>query len=215
MDDATLDRLYTHPAPGRPWVRVNFVASVDGSAQDGEGVSGSLGGEADLAAFRAMRRAADVVLVTAGTARAEDYGPATDAVLAIVSNSLAVPARVRQPGTVVLTSAAADPEEIAALEADGVEVLIVGDTDLDWSTVLATFAERGLHRVLCEGGPSLFAQLAEADVVDEVCLTIAPVLLLGSGQRIAHGSTSSARQLRLAHAEAVGDVLLTRWERAR
>lgn len=219
--------LYAYPDSARPWIRTNFVATVDGSSQDSDGVSGSLGGDADQRAFTIMRSLADLVLVSAGTARAEGYGPVDPAdldpvltggvppVLAVVSRSLDVPAALRVRGVVVITSRAADTRAVEGLRADGVEVLQHGDEDVAWTEVLEELASRGLTRLLCEGGPSLHSELLAADLVDEVCLTIAPVMASGQGQRIAHAEAPVDRAMTLGHAVAVDGVLLTRWVRER
>ncbi len=227
-----LAELYAHPvgtdgtgAP-RPWVRLNFVSTVDGSVTGAEGVSGDLGGAADHDAYTAMRNACDVVLVGAGTARDEEYGRITAEsvdttrrraaglapvpALAVVSARLDVPASLLGEGTVVVTTtrAADDP----GLDAD---LLPAGDEQIDWPAVLAAFAERGWHRVLCEGGPHLAGTLAAADLVDEVCLTVAPELAGGGGPRLTDGAPPLGRALRLGHVVVAGDVLLTRWLRDR
>lgn len=230
IDD--LAELYAHPVgpdesgAARPWVRLNFVTTVDGSVTGAEGVSGDLGGPADHDAYTAMRNACDVVLVGAGTARDEEYGRITsDSVdtarrraaglapvpaLAIVSARLDVPDALLGEGTVVVTTtrAAADP----GLDAD---LVPAGDGEIDWLAVLAAFADRGWHRVLCEGGPHLAGTLAAADLVDEVCLTVAPDLAGGDGPRLTHGAPSLGLALRLQHVVVADDVLLTRWLRDR
>ena len=207
--------LYAYPDVDRPWVRVNFVASVDGSAQDADGVSGAFGGEPDHEVFTILRGLADVVLVSAGTARTEDYGPVDAGVLALVTRSLDVPERLRVPGVLVLAPGAADPEAVATLQGAGVEVLLTGDDEIDWTAALDELGRRGLRRVLCEGGPSLLGELLAHDLVDDLCLTVAPVLVAGEGSRIAASSEPVHHDLRLAHAVEVDGVLLTRWLRDR
>lgn len=207
--------LYAYPDVDRAWVRVNFVSSVDGSAQGADGVSGMLGTDADRATFDLLRDLCDVVLVSAGTARAEDYGPVDDGVLALVSRSLDVPERLRVPGVLVVAPADVDGESIEALEAAGVEVLTTGDADIDWPAVLDELGRRGLRRVLCEGGPSLLGTLATLDLVDELCLTLSPVLVAGEGRRISVSDETTDVPLRLAHALDVEGTLLTRWVRDR
>jgi riboflavin biosynthesis pyrimidine reductase len=81
--------------------------------------------------------------------------------------------------------------------------------------VLDEFTRRGWLRVMCEGGPSLHGELIGLDLVDEVCLTIAPVLAAGEAPRIAHGQRAADRPMRLGHAVDVDGVLLTRWVRDR
>ena len=227
-----LATLYAHPvgtdragAP-RPWVRLNFVSTVDGSVTGADGVSGGLGGEADHDAYAAMRDACDVVLVGAGTARDEGYGPITSAsvdterrraagldpvpALAVVSSRLDVPASLLTGGTVVVTTTRAASQ--TGLDA---ELVAAGDEQIDWPVVLAAFAARGWHRVLCEGGPHLAGALVAADLVDEVCLTVAPQLAGGAGPRLTSGAPAVDRGLRLAHVVVAGEVLLTRWLRDR
>jgi 5-amino-6-(5-phosphoribosylamino)uracil reductase len=81
--------------------------------------------------------------------------------------------------------------------------------------LLGELARRGLHRVLCEGGPSLFGTLIAADAVDELCLTLAPMLAGGSAGRIARGPAGTpARPLALAGALQADGVLLLRYRRA-
>ncbi len=216
MATPTIDRaLYEYPdlEEGRAWVRVNFVSSVDGSAEGADGRSGSLGTDADQAVFGLLRELCDVVLVSAGTARSEDYGPIDDGVLALVSRSIDVPDRLKVPGVLVVAPGAADQERVVALEGAGVEVLLTGEDEVDWPEALAELGRRGLQRVLCEGGPSLFAGLTALDLVDELCLTVSPVLVAGDGQRISTGGESTEVPLRLAHAVDVDGTLLTRWVR--
>lgn len=220
--------LYAYPPSDRAWVRSNFVATIDGAVTDAEGVSGSLGGEADHRAFTIMRSLADVVLVGAGTARDEDYGPidpddlddslpeARTPVLAVVSGSLDLPDRLRTTGVLAVTTTSADADAVAALRGSGVEVLQHGDEAIDWPAVLQDLADRGLPRVLCEGGPGLLGTLAQADLVDEVCLSIAPVLTSGVTPGItAHDEPHTHRDFTLAHAVAEVGTLLTRWVRDR
>ena len=74
-DQAELERLYAYPGGDNTWVRTNFVSTLDGAAYDASGKSGSLGGEVDKQVFALLRSLADVIIVGAGTARAEGYEP--------------------------------------------------------------------------------------------------------------------------------------------
>lgn len=214
LDDAEIRRLYAYPpAAGRPRVRTNFVATLDGASCAADGRSGALGGAIDTRVFEILRSLADVIVVGAGTARTEGYGPATRPI-AVVSRSLDIPERLLSPGQIVITSGDAPADKIARLR-ESVEVIAVGDGQIDWSAVLDDFARRGWQRVLCEGGPSLHGELVELDLIDEVCLTIAPVLASGGSPRIAHGSRAVDRPMTLGHAIEVDGVLLTRWVRDR
>ncbi len=195
-------------APGRPGVRLNMVASVDGAIAV-DGVSGGLGGPADHRVFLALRSLCDVVLVAAGTVRAEGYGPArlNEALvssrreggraptprIAVVSRSLDLDwdaslfsdaASHARP--MVVTCAAADP---AALRRAGAvaEVVVAGDEAVNLPAALAELGARGVANVLAEGGPRLNAALAAAGVLDEVCLTLSPLLVGGRARRILDG----------------------------
>jgi riboflavin-specific deaminase-like protein len=221
--------------PDRPWVALGMVSSIDGAATVG-GETAALGGSADHHAFRALRGACDAILVGAGTVRIEGYGPAAGTQarrrdredrglapaprLVIVSGSLDLDPRARafsDPAhpPLVVTHAAAPTAQVAALS-NVAEVVTCGETEVDVLGLLRALEERGLRRILCEGGPSLNGVLLEADVVDELFLTIAPVLLAGSASRIAHGPRAFApRRMRLAELREHEGELLLRYERDR
>ena len=186
-------------APGRH-LRVNFVAALDGAVSV-EGRSGRLGSDGDRRVFRVLRALADAVLVGHGTANAEGYRPvladspvgrlrvdlgrAPTAPVVVVSRraSLAPDDQLVTAAaspTVLVTCGAADAERRAALEAAGVEVLACGDDEVDLPAALDALADRGLEQLVCEGGPALFRAALTAGVVDELDLSIAP-LLVGGG----------------------------------
>jgi riboflavin biosynthesis pyrimidine reductase len=176
-------------APGRPAVRLNMIASVDGSTTLA-GVSGGLGGPADHALFAVLRSLADVVLVAAGTVRAEGYGPSSTPI-AVVSRSLRLDwdtpfftAPLARP--ILVTVAQAPPDRLARA-AEVADVVVAGDRDVDLAAALAQLAERGWRAVLAEGGPTLNGQLATAGLLDELCLTLSPRLAGGDAKRILDG----------------------------
>ena len=206
--------LYAYPDTDRPWLRTNFVCTVDGGAYDTSGVTASLGGDADHEVFQLLRRLADVVMVGAGTARIEKYG-ATKTPLAVVSRRLDIPDHLVGPDLIVITTMDAPSDRLDALRAAGVEVMAHGEIEVDWTAVFADFDAKGWRHLLCEGGPTLHGDLVTLDLVDEVCLTVAPTLTSGDAPRIAHSRHPVAHGMRLAHAVPVGDVLLTRWVRDR
>jgi riboflavin biosynthesis pyrimidine reductase len=195
------------PRPdGRPGVRLNMISSVDG-ATSVDGLSGALGGPADQRVFFALRAVADVVLVAAGTMRAEHYGPAELApevqdarrrngqapvpAIAVVSRRCNLDwdapffteAAVR-PMVVTVKTAPSDERARAEAVAD---VLIAGERDVDLRRALAAIAEWGARSILAEGGPSLNAQLAGAGLLDELCLTLSPSVVGGDAKRIVTG----------------------------
>lgn len=232
--DEEVRSLYAYPAhPTVPWVRVNFVSSIDGAVTT-DGTSGGLGTPADRRVFMALRELADVVLVGASTVRAEDYGGArldADARRRRVERGQApvppiavVTARARlDPASRLLTDTDVAPLILTgrlapaeALTHAGATVLRVGEDAASTAGILSALAERGLHRVLCEGGPTLFGQLLADDAVDELCLTTSPVLMAGGGARIAVSPAAARRPMTRAHVLADDDgTLLTRWLRTR
>lgn len=174
---------------GRPAVRLNMIASLDGAATVG-GRSGGLGGPADHRVFAALRELADVVLVAAGTVRAERYGP-SKVPLGIVTRSCALdldaPLFTKGARAIVLTVATAPPVAVAAAR-EVADVLIAGERSVDLGVALRLLGDAGYRNVLAEGGPSLNAQFAAADLVDELCLTVAPYLVGGDARRILTGT---------------------------
>lgn len=174
---------------GRPAVRLNMIGSVDGAtAVDGR--SGGLGGPADRKVFAALRSLADVVLVAAGTVRAESYGPAK-VPIAVVSGSLRLDwdapfftAAMARP--ILVTSGRAPAEALKQAEAVA-DVLIAGDADVDLTQAVTQLGERGFAHVLAEGGPTFNGTLAAAGLLDELCLSFAPLLVSGEAKRILAG----------------------------
>jgi riboflavin biosynthesis pyrimidine reductase len=176
-------------ARGRPAVRLNMITSVDG-ATTVAGVSGGLGGPADKRVFSVLRSLADAVLVAAGTARAEAYGP-SPVLIAVVSRSCMLDwqapfftaASVR-PIVVTVADAPSDNRDRAAEVAD---VVIAGEHSVDMRRAIDALGERGARSVLAEGGPSLNGQLAAAGLLDELCLSVSPGLVGGDSKRILSG----------------------------
>ena len=180
---------------GPAWVLANMVGSLAGSAA-ADGRVGGLSTPADQALFRALREVADVVLVGAETVRRERYGPvrldegarvrrqergmAAVPPVAIVSRSLELDfaseafTQAAAP-TIVVTCDAAPADRLAAAR-DAAEVIIAGDERVGVGTALVALAGRGHRVVLCEGGPTLLGELAAADLLDELCLTLSPVI---------------------------------------
>jgi riboflavin biosynthesis pyrimidine reductase len=193
---------------GRPSVRLNMIVSVDGGTSWG-GVSGALGGAADKQLFGVLRSLADLVLVAAGTMRAEGYGPAVLPAItqdlrrargqspvppiAVVSRSCRLDwdapfftTATERP--LVITVADADPAARAHAERVA-DLVVAGTGDVDFAVALAALADRGFASVLAEGGPTLNGQLAQAGLLDELCVTLAPRLASGDAKRILAGST--------------------------
>jgi len=228
METREIVDLYAFPDVGRPWVRTNFVSTLDGAAYGLEGKSGSLGGEIDERVFAVLRSLSDVVLVGAGTTRTEGYGPITASsvdgavrrslglapvpAIAVVSRSLRLYDPLNTAGTIVVTTPRALDEHGHRL-ADGVITIATGEHEVDWPSAMRALGDRGLNRINCEGGPTLHGDLIAADVVDELCWSIDASLAAGSAPRIAHSPTAVHRSMRVGHVRQVGDLVLTRYLR--
>lgn len=233
LTEEQLQDLYAYPNPlSRAWLRVNFVSSIDGAVSV-EGRTASLATPADQHVFALLRGLADVILVGAGTARAEGYGGARSTAqlraarmdrgqhpvppIAVVTASARLdPASPLFTATaaapLVFTTEAAEAGRRERLRAAGAEVLTAGEVRVDPHVLLAVLAERGLLRVLCEGGPSLFGELIGADLVDDLCLTTAPWLAPGAAGRISAGPAVPPRLMTLNHLlHDLDGTLLARW----
>jgi riboflavin biosynthesis pyrimidine reductase len=161
----------------------------------------------------------DVVLVGAGTARVENYGGARETdghvpPIAVVSRSLDLdPASRLFTDTlvrpIILTCTSAPAARRAAL-ADVADVVVAGDADVDIRAALDALADRGLRHVECEGGPHLLGWLVAAGMLDELCLTLSPVIAGGTAGRIVAGLESQVGDpMRLVHVlEDVGHLFL-------
>jgi len=210
VDDGRLVDLYAYPDDLTScWVRGNMIASLDGGATD-DGKAGGLAGAGDRAVFSLMRHAADVILVGAATVRVENYSGAQLSVAARQERQHRGQAEV-PPIAVVTRSGNLDPSarlftrtEVPPLifttsrfhdDADRrlgslAEVIDASGPEpdsVDSATVLKILADRGLYRVLTEGGPLLLGTLIEEGLLDELCLTVAPILVGGGSKRIVTG----------------------------
>jgi riboflavin-specific deaminase-like protein len=232
IGDTGLMAQYAVPATnGRPHVRLNFVCSVDGAVTVGAGSKG-LQTPGDNRVYHKLRTLADVILVGAGTARIEDYGPARVdpehrarrrmlglaevPAIAVVSESLTLDpgaALFTAPAarTIVITHTGAPADRRAAL-AEVAEVITAGETSVDLRLALAMLAQRGLARILCEGGPKLFGSLLAAGCVDELCVTVSPLLVgPGPGRMVAGPPSGIPVGLRLDHVLEEDGALFCRY----
>jgi riboflavin biosynthesis pyrimidine reductase len=201
-----------YAAPRTPWLRVNMVSSVDGAATGASGKSGSINNAVDKVVFDLLRDLSDAVVVGAGTLRAEGYRPVGKPLVA-VSRRASVPPRLRDapPGTVLMATCAAAEHLAEARSVLGDDhVVVAGDDEVDLAGVIGALHDRGLRRLLCEGGPHLLADLLRADLVDELDATVVPRLVAGDGPRIVDGPPVDVPlTLRLLLEDA--GTLLGRW----
>nr|WP_246331309.1 pyrimidine reductase family protein [Saccharopolyspora hordei] len=232
-----MERFYAYPEQlDRPWVRVNFVSSLDGAVTV-RGSSRGLSAPVDQRVLGLIRDLSDVVLVGVGTAVAEGYrgvkrtevraerrerrGLSPVPPIALVTARASLPPdsplltdTVVPP--IVLTTEAAPAQRRAELADAGADVVVAGDAEVDLRAALAALDERGLRRIGCEGGPRLFGSLVDQDLVDELCLTLSPLLTSGDARRIAVGAGAEPpRAMRLRSVLHAGSLLLVRYARMR
>jgi riboflavin biosynthesis pyrimidine reductase len=184
VGDGGVEQLYAWP--DRPWLRVNMVSSVDGAAQGPDGLSGTINNDVDGRVFDLLRVGADVLVVGAGTVRAEGYGP------------------LGKPFVVI--GSALPPQ----LEGHPEVRLHRGGDDAALRGLVEDLRAEGLGRILSEGGPTLLSGLLRAGVVDELCCTITPSIVGGAGKRIVDGPLVDV-PLRLASLVEEDGTLLARW----
>jgi riboflavin biosynthesis pyrimidine reductase len=213
-------------------VRANMIFSADGAVAF-RGRAGPLSNSTDQELLRLLRGFADVVLVGAGTARAENYGPvrltpaqrarrhregrATPPPIAVISRTGELPARLfgdpDQPP--ILVTCARSPARRDVGDDHRRRVLVAGDESVDVPGAVAALREAGMHRVLCEGGPTLLDALVEADAVAEICVTLAPKLAASQpvGHRPHPSHLPAPHVMRLEHALVHDDYVFMKYRR--
>ncbi|KUI20018.1 pyrimidine reductase family protein [Mycobacterium sp. GA-2829] len=239
VDDDRVGEFYAYPEHlTRCWVRGNMIASVDGGATLA-GKSGGLGGAGDRALFGRMRHAADVIVVGASTVRTEDYSGARSTPAARQARQARGQREV--PPIAVLTRTADLDHDAKLFQHTEVPPLILTSTEgaatargrfggladvvdasgadpreVDPAVALHALADRGLLRVLTEGGPSILGLFTAADLLDELCVTVAPVLVGGAATRIVTGVGHVHTPLQRSHVLTDDDgYLYCRYVRSR
>jgi riboflavin biosynthesis pyrimidine reductase len=228
---AALGEIYAYP--DRIWVKANMIASIDGAVTV-DGRSGGLSGPADRLVFSVLRSLADVIVVGAGTARTERYrqaqpdelwqqlraGRPSAPPIAVVTRHLDLELTGRLFGsgaarTIVLTTELVPDDRLK--EASRVaDVIVAGADGVTAASMVDALARRGHRRILAEGGPTLLGQLAAEHSLDELCLTISP--LLEGGRSTARLTTrrgpAALTAMRLAALLEDDGFLLSRYLRA-
>jgi riboflavin biosynthesis pyrimidine reductase len=208
----------------RPYVFFNFVATLDGRAAI-DGSSRGLGGDADLEMLLGLRTVADAVLVGPSTVRAEGYG-----------RLLAASRRAEPPVAVLISRRFDIPWEAGLFAAADQPVIVYGPADagsvppevaapvevvrLDECTPAAALADlraRGVRALLSEGGPTLFHGFLAAGLVDELFLTVSPLMTGDETQTalLSGGRLPDAARFGLSWALRAGDELFLRYANAR
>lgn len=211
IDDHDLISLYRHHpgADDNAWLRTNFVTTLDGSVQGADHRSGSINTPSDNRVFALQRALADVIIVGAETVRTEGYqavdlepwqreirrteGLQPLPLLVIISSSLDIDPEVAGGidgdtcPVMIITSTDQDEQGLPALRNRGVEIVQIGAETVDLTEAVQALWHRGHRRLLCEGGPHLHHGLLAADLVDEMCQTVAPLVVGGDGLRTTAG----------------------------
>jgi riboflavin biosynthesis pyrimidine reductase len=219
LTEADLVAAYEVADRARPHLRVNFVASLDGAVEV-EGVSKALSTPDDSTVFSLLRMISDAVLVGAGTVRAENYrglrlgsarqqwrrehGLPENPRLVLVSSRLALdpamPALADAAVRPLVITHEGGPAERRSALGEVADVVEFGATAIDLPAAVEYLAAQGMPQILSEGGPHLLGALTEADLVDELCLSVAPLLAGPGAGRITaglSGAGSPTRHLRL------------------
>ncbi len=220
LDDASARSVLAewYAPPSARWLRLNFVATVDGRVAGPDGTSESLTSRADRAILGIVRRAADAVLVGANSVRAEGYRIPAHATLAVVTTSGDLaghrldPAALRPGGLLVFAPPAAHAAVQRSLGDVPFELEIMGDgsAPIDPRRLVGALRDRSLESVVCEGGPRLATQLVDAGLVDELCLTTSPSLGGSAGGLLDEGTHRGGLALSHLLVDDSG-VLYARW----
>jgi riboflavin biosynthesis pyrimidine reductase len=212
MDVHAMAESYAYPKT-TPWLRANMIATLDGGIQY-KGDTGAIGYADDWKLMQELRRLADVVIMGATTIREYGEFPKAAPALAIVSRSLDLdfdgPLFAESDKPIIVTCSAAPAERLKAAESRA-DVLICGTTSADIGAALNALAERGHKRMLCEGGPTLLAEIAAAGWLHELCLTLSPMVTAGDAARILDGPVMDMQRMRLRHHIPDGDYLYLRY----
>lgn len=206
------------PKPaGRPWVTLVMITSADGAISI-DGVSGGLGAPSDHDRFLAARRRADGIVVGASTVAAEDYRPTT-VPIAVVTGSLSPDPTSRlfsDPDAKPLLYTTDQAARTKGADFDGIaEVLPLGDS-VDPALVLADLDDRGMRSVVLEGGPTINSLFLHADLVDEMLISYAPLIVGGDGHRLTSGRPMPEPRRFVTDRVMLGDdIVFVRYLRAR
>ena len=213
----TLDEAYTSPLGShgdRPWVGLCMVASIDGSTVV-DGASAGLSSDNDTGVLLRLRSVADVIIVGAGTARGEGYGPPSKPGqrIGVVTRSGSVDTSselfTSGAGFVITTTT-------AQFEERGVDVIRVGADDVDLVEAIRRIPDvsPGARFVQAEGGASFNGALADADLLDELNLTTSPAIVGGDGPRLISGASNLSSRYELAQIVVDDETFVfSRWRR--
>lgn len=230
------DDVYRDERPlvgDRPWLMMNMVSTIDG-VTDIDGVSAPLGGPGDKDIFGTIRTLPDIILVGSTTAVSEHYNPPSTSVstkarrlangawpvarIAVVSGQLDFDLTLpmfQRPAQrpIVVTTVDADPIKLERVT-EHADLIQCGHTSVNLLQALRDLAELGARRVLSEGGPSLNGGLLREGLVDEVFLSVSPLMGGGDSRGITRGDIPPFQELILRHVLTEDHFLFLRYTRA-
>lgn len=227
-----IEDAYAWPSSGT-WVRAMMVMSLDGAITGADGRSGSISSATDRAIMKEVRRLSDVVLIGASTMRAEKYSPMKtvpenvaarreqnldDApVTAIVSATLNLPWDLpafseshRKPIVITTTDCDEDAADVAEAHC---ELVRVAGIDQDPGVIIDALTQRGLNRIICEGGARLLGDLTRANRIDEFDVAVSPTFA-NNGQALLHADLGSPVRLTLSRVLEDEGFIFTRYLRS-
>ena len=219
---------------GRPLVTLKLATTLDGRIATRTGESRWITGEAARMRGHMLRVTHDAVMVGGGTALLDD--PRLDVRLpgledrnplrVVLDSRLRLPlthdlvVRAREQQSLLVTREDADADRLEAYRQAGVEVAQVTPDEagrVALNEVLKALGERGLTRLLVEGGGELAAALLREDLVDRLVCFRAPSLIGGDGVPVAAGfglsQLSQAPRFALMSSEAIGTDRLESYRR--
>ena len=217
QDDVSVADAYGAPLGGpsdRPWVALCMVASIDGSTVF-DGASGGLSNPTDIAVLLQLRSLAQVILVGAGTANTEGYGPPSGGQRVGVvtrAGSVNFDSDLFTSGVGFVVTAADSTFAVP----DGVEVMRAGTNAVDLGEAIRQLPRvvADCHVVQVEGGPTLNGALLRADLLDEMNVTTSATTVGGNGPRLTTGAAIHVRRFEVAQI-AIDEMsfVYTRWLR--
>lgn len=211
----------------RPFVTANFAITADGRISTRKFTPSDFSSRGDKRLLVKIRAACDAVLVGARTLASDTMTLGIPGIRAqkpplrvIVSNSgrIAPTLRVFQsPGApIVIFTTAKMPAKTRDALAQIADIFIHPTPAVDLTLALAILrADYGVKHLVCEGGGTLLRSFAAADLLDEIHLTLCPLIFGGSGAPTLTGVAGKflpkSVQLKLAEMKRVGDECFTRW----
>lgn len=230
------------PAARRPFVLINMAMSADGKIASANRAVTTFGSARDLAHLYELRATADAILSGARTIeetgatlgpggtryqRRRRRGGLEEFPLRVIASgraSIDPAAPIFHRGTapiVLLTTTRAPRARLRRLEPRLAGVIARGEEQIDFAAALAALrSEWGVRRLLCEGGGELNDALFRAGLVDELHLTVCPLLIGGrQAPSLADGTgcarLAEAAPFRLHRARRIGDEMFFTWRAAR